>query len=65
MDLIQKMKTLQQFSQITQCMPSPGLQGEWGSLHVGDRSATGSVLDQETYDKWESECEYEGEFELL
>ena len=39
--------------------------GEWGSISVGNRTATGHILDQETYDKWESECEYEGEFELL
>ena len=38
--------------------------GEWGSISVGNRTATGHILDQKTYDKWESECEYEGEFLL-
>lgn len=38
--------------------------GEWGSLHVGDRSATGHVFDKETYDRMENECDYEGEFLL-
>ena len=38
--------------------------GEWGSISVGNRTATGHILDRETYDKWESECEYEGEFLL-
>lgn len=37
---------------------------EWGSISVGSRTATGHILDQKTYDKWESECEYEGEFLL-
>lgn len=39
--------------------------GEWGSVSVGNRTATGHVLDQESYDRMESECEYEGEFNLI
>lgn len=38
--------------------------GDWSSVAVGDTTATGHVLDQETYDRLRSECESEGEFEL-
>ena len=38
--------------------------GEWGALHVGERSAMGPVLDQATYDKWVAEAEREGTFTL-
>lgn len=38
--------------------------GDWASLGVGEVSATGHVLDQETYDEWESKCSEEGTFEL-
>lgn len=38
--------------------------GDWGSVGVDERTATGPVLDQATYDKWEAECSREGEFEL-
>lgn len=33
--------------------------GEWGSVTVD-----GYFLTQEMYDKWESECQHEGTFEL-
>lgn len=38
--------------------------GEWGFVEVGKRTAMGQVLDQGTYDKWESECTESGTFEL-
>lgn len=37
---------------------------EWGCLKVGERAACGMILDQETYDKWVSECTKEGTFDL-
>ncbi len=38
--------------------------GEWGVLHVGERSAMGQILDQDTYDRLAAEAEKEGTFEL-
>jgi hypothetical protein len=38
--------------------------GEWGSCKVGQLASCGKVLTQELYDKWESQCELSGEFEL-
>lgn len=38
--------------------------GDWGSVGVGERTATGQVLDQATYDKLVAECSKEGTFEL-
>lgn len=38
--------------------------GEWAACPVGSRTATGHILTQEIYDKWASECEKEGTFEL-
>ena len=38
--------------------------GDWGSVAVGQRTAMGQILTQEVYDKWASECEKEGTFEL-
>ncbi len=38
--------------------------GDWGFVRVGEMTATGHVLDQETYDKWASECSETGTFEL-
>lgn len=38
--------------------------GDWGSVAVGQMTATGHILTQEIYDKWASECEREGTFEL-
>lgn len=38
--------------------------GDWGSVAVGHKTAMGQILTQEAYDKWASECEKEGTFEL-
>ena len=38
--------------------------GNWGSVTVGQMTAIGQILTQEVYDKWASECEREGTFEL-
>lgn len=38
--------------------------GDWDSVAVGERTAMGQVLDQETYNKWARECSSEGTFEL-
>lgn len=38
--------------------------GDWSSVGVGERTATGLVLDQTTYDKWVAECSMEGVFEF-
>ena len=37
---------------------------DWGSVRVGNRTPQGPILDQETFDRWKSECTKEGEFEL-
>jgi len=37
--------------------------GDWGFRKVGDYTGYGK-LTQEIYDKWVSECESEGDFEL-
>ena len=37
---------------------------DWGCIKVGDRTATGEILTQETFNKWKSECTKEGTFEL-
>ncbi|MFG6325880.1 MAG: hypothetical protein K1W00_03435 [Lachnospiraceae bacterium] len=39
--------------------------GEWASVGVGERTAMGQILTQETYDKWVSACSKEAAFELL
>lgn len=38
--------------------------GDWGSVSVGQKTAMGQILTQETYDKWDSECTEVGTFEL-
>lgn len=38
--------------------------GEWNSVKVGSRMATGRILTKETFEAWKSECEKWGEFEL-
>ena len=38
--------------------------GEWAAVAVGERTAMGQILDQDTYDEWVSECAKEGTFEL-
>lgn len=38
--------------------------GDWGSVGVGEMTATGHVLDLVTYDKLEVACSKEGTFEL-
>ena len=38
--------------------------GDWGSVEVGQTTATGHIITQEIYDRWASECESEGTFEL-
>ena len=38
--------------------------GDGGSVKVGERTFMGQILTQEAYDKWASECEKEGTFEL-
>lgn len=37
---------------------------EWGRIKVGDRIATGHILNRATFEKWKSECTKEGTFEL-
>nr|DAI04310.1 MAG TPA: hypothetical protein [Caudoviricetes sp.] len=37
---------------------------DWGCVKVGERTATGQILDRETFEKWKSECTKEGTFEL-
>ena len=39
--------------------------GYWASKSVGDRTNIGKIITQEVYDKWASECEKEGTFELF
>lgn len=36
----------------------------WACVHVGEQTATGHRLTQEIYDSWESNAEFEGEFDL-
>ena len=36
----------------------------WGCVKVGERTAMGQILTQETFDKWASECIEVGTFEL-
>ena len=38
--------------------------GAWSSVAVGEMTASGKILTQETYDRWESGCTKEGEFDL-
>lgn len=38
--------------------------GDWGCVHVGEKTFSGYVLDQETYNKWEEECSQIGTFDL-
>lgn len=38
--------------------------GEWNSVKVGERMASGHILTKETFETWKSECEKESEFEL-
>ena len=38
--------------------------GEWSCIKVGETTAMGQILTQEAYDKWTSECEREGTFEI-
>ena len=37
---------------------------DWGCVKIGNRSATGHILDRETFEKWKAECTKEGTFEL-
>lgn len=37
---------------------------DWGCVKVGERSATGHILNRETFEKWKAECTKEGTFEL-
>lgn len=37
---------------------------DWRCVKVGNRLATGHILDRETFEKWKSECTKEGTFEL-
>lgn len=37
---------------------------DWGCVKIGERTATGQILDRETFEKWKSECTKEGMFEL-
>ena len=38
--------------------------GDWACVKVGERTAMGYILTQETFDKWASECTEVGTFEL-
>lgn len=38
--------------------------GSYSKVSVGEKIALGQILDQETYNRWASECEEEGTFEL-
>lgn len=38
--------------------------GDWGCLAVNNNAYIGGKLTQETYDKWEAECDREGTFTL-
>ena len=37
---------------------------DWGCVKIGERTATGQILDRETFEKWKSKCTKEGTFEL-
>ena len=37
---------------------------DWGCIKVGDRTFSGEILTQETFNSWKSECQKEGTFEL-
>lgn len=39
--------------------------GDWGSISVGDRSASGPILTQADYDRFESEADNFGIFLLI
>lgn len=38
--------------------------GEWNSVKVGERMASGHILTKEIFEAWKSECEKWGEFQL-
>ena len=38
--------------------------GEWGSRKIGELTATGHLLDRETFEKLKAECSKEGTFEI-
>ena len=38
--------------------------GNWSSVAVGQRMATGGILTQELYSAWEAECNHVGTFTL-
>lgn len=37
---------------------------DWGAVRIGERTASGALLDQATFEEWKDACTKEGVFEL-